>query len=70
MQKHANLVDLVKRFPFFVYFYGVDTAENEPLNVHLVIQPWDFIFTEPPSPEVFLPSNDLGMSAARGARGW
>jgi len=29
---------------------GVDTAENEPLKVHLIIQPWDFIFTEPPRP--------------------
>ena len=29
---------------------GVDTAENEPLEVHLMIQPWDLIFTEPPRP--------------------
>ena len=27
---------------------GVDTAENEPLEVHLIIKPWDLIFTEPP----------------------
>ena len=29
---------------------GVGTAENEPLKVHLIIQPWDLIFTEPPRP--------------------
>ena len=29
---------------------GVDTAENEPLEVHLIFQPWDLIFTEPPRP--------------------
>ena len=29
---------------------GVDTAENEPLKVHLFFQPWDLIFTEPPRP--------------------
>ena len=29
---------------------GVDTAENEPLKVHLIIQPRDLIFTEPPRP--------------------
>ena len=32
---------------------GVDTAENEPLKVHLIIQPWDFIFIEPPRPDLF-----------------
>ena len=30
--------------------FGVDTAENEPLKVLLIIQPWDLIFTEPPPP--------------------
>ena len=30
--------------------FGVDTAENEPLKVHLIFQPWDLIFTEPPRP--------------------
>ena len=29
---------------------GVDTAKNEPLEVHLIFQPWDLIFTEPPRP--------------------
>ena len=29
---------------------GVDTAENEPLKVRLIFQPWDLIFTEPPCP--------------------
>ena len=24
---------------------GVDTAENEPFKVHLIIKPWDLIFT-------------------------
>ena len=31
---------------------GVDTAENEPLKVHWIIQPWDLIFTEPPRPDM------------------
>ena len=30
--------------------FGVDTDENEPLKVHLIIKPWDLIFTEPPRP--------------------
>ena len=30
--------------------FGVDTAENEPLKVLLIIQPWDLLFTEPPRP--------------------
>ena len=25
--------------------FGVDTAENEPLKDHFIIQPWDLIFT-------------------------
>ena len=25
-----------------------DTAENEPLKVHLIFKLWDLIFTEPP----------------------
>ena len=29
---------------------GVDTAENEPLKVHLIVKLWDLIFTEPPRP--------------------
>ena len=29
---------------------GVDTAEKEHLKVHLIIKPWDLIFTEPPRP--------------------
>ena len=31
---------------------GVDTAENEPLKVHSIFQPWDINFTEPPRPQV------------------
>ena len=54
MQKHVNLVDLVKSFPTNIYYLlakiGADTAENEPLKVHLIIKPWDLIFTEPPRP--------------------
>ena len=30
--------------------FGFDTAEDEPLTVHLIIQSWDSIFTEPPRP--------------------
>ena len=29
---------------------GADTAENEPLKVHLIIKPLDLIFTEPRRP--------------------
>ena len=29
---------------------GVDTAENEPLKVRVIFQPWDVILTEPPRP--------------------
>ena len=39
---------------------GVDTAENEPLKVHLIFKLWDLIFTEPPRP--------LPCSATPGAR--
>ena len=57
MQKHATLGDLVKSFPTSIYHslakFGVDTAENEPLKVHLIIQLWDLIFTEPPRPSNF-----------------
>ena len=56
MQKYVNLVDLVKSFPtsysneYLLAKSGFDTAENESLKVHLIIQPWDLIFTEPPRP--------------------
>ena len=30
--------------------FGFDTAENEPLKVHLIFKIWDLIFTEPPRP--------------------
>ena len=54
MQKRVNLVDLVKSFPMNIYHLltkiSVDTAENEPLKVHLILQPLDLIFTEPPRP--------------------
>ena len=29
---------------------GVDTAENEPLKVHLIFKLWNLMFTEPPRP--------------------
>ena len=34
MQKHVNLVDLVKSFPtnIFLQKFGVDTEENEPIK--------------------------------------
>ena len=50
MQKHVNFVDLVKSFRTNIYLQkiGVDTAENEPLKVHLIFKLWDLIFTEPP----------------------
>ena len=39
MQKHVNLVDLVKSFPTNIYIvlakFGVDTEENEPYKVCL-----------------------------------
>ena len=35
---------------YFLAKCGVDTAENEPLKVLLLIQPWDSTFTEPPLP--------------------
>ena len=38
---------------------GVDAAENEPLNVHLIFKLWDLIFTEPPRP--------ASIEGARGA---
>ena len=51
MQKHVNLVDLVKSSNEFLFNkIDVDTAENEPLEGHLIIKPWDLIFTEPPRP--------------------
>ena len=57
MQKHVNLLDLVKSFPTNIYYllakFGVDTAENEPLKVNLILHPWDLIFTEPPRPVPF-----------------
>ena len=37
---------------FFFAKFGVDTAENEPLKVLLIIQQGDFVFTEPPRPRL------------------
>ena len=42
LSRSAKIADLAK--------IGVDTAENEPLEVHLIIKPWDLNFTEPPRP--------------------
>ena len=56
VQKHVNLVDLVKSFPksysneYLLAKIGVDTAENEPLKVHLIFKLWDLIFADPPRP--------------------
>ena len=41
---------------------GVDTAENEPLKVHLIFKLWDLIFTEPSRPTG-------GSGAQRAGRG-
>jgi len=44
VQKHVNIVDLVKSFPTNFYYLlvllkiGVDTAENEALKVHLIFK--------------------------------
>ena len=52
MQKHVNLVDLVKSFPTNIY--SQKSASIQPrttlLKVHLIFKPWDLIFTEPPRP--------------------
>ena len=52
VQKYINLVDLVKSFPTSIYFQK--SASIQPrtsrLKVHLIFQPWDLIFTEPPCP--------------------
>ena len=41
MQKYANLADLVKSFQssneYILMNVGFDTAENEPLKVHLIL---------------------------------
>ena len=61
MQRDVNLIDLVKSFPSNqipiptnIYYalakICVDTAENEPLKVHLIFKLLDLIFTEPPRP--------------------
>ena len=51
VQKHVNIVDLVKSSPTSIYYLlaniGVDTAENEPLKVHLIFKLWDSILTDP-----------------------
>ena len=47
VQKDVNLIDLVKKLSneHLLAKFGVDTAENQPLKVLLIIQPWDLIFT-------------------------
>ena len=35
---------------YFLAKIGVDTAENEPHEVHLIIKAWELFFTEPPRP--------------------
>ena len=46
---------------YFLAKIGVDTAENEPLKVHLIFKLWDLIFTEPPRPQ--LPRCDRARAA-------
>ena len=48
--------------------FGFDTAESEPLKVHLIIQPWDLIFTEPPRPHATVRSSR--RAAGQAARSW
>ena len=54
MQKHVNDLRVdTRRSSIYVYLLakiGVDTAENEPLKVHLIFKLWDSIFTEPSLP--------------------
>ena len=57
--KGVHCVDLGESFPTSIYLhllatFGFDTAENERLKVHSIIQPWDLIFTEPPRPRTAL----------------
>ena len=49
MQKHATLVASNE---YLLAKFGFDTAEKEPLKIHLIIQPWDLIFTDPPRPHL------------------
>ena len=55
MQKHVNLCKSCRSRQdvsneYLLAKFGVDTAENEPLKVHLIFDPRDFIFTEPHRP--------------------
>ena len=64
VQKYVHLVDLVKSFPTNIYLQNLASIQprtslsklftypaldNSKL-FHLIIQPWDLIFTEPPHP--------------------
>ena len=51
MQKHVNLVDLVKSFPTSIFLakFGFDTADNKPDKT----APKDLIFTYVPRPAEF-----------------
>ena len=67
-----ELVDLASRSRqglsnrYLIAKIGFDTAENEPLKVHFIFQPWDFlIFTEPPRPAPHSTSILLHFSAAK-----
>ena len=44
---------------------GIDTAENEPLKVHLIFKLWDLIFTEPPQPLLGAPGCARSFAAKR-----
>ena len=70
MQKHVNLVrsrqELSNEYLFAKF--GVDTAENEHLKVHLIIQPWDLIFTELPRQQGRNDPPQSGLGSQAGAK--
>ena len=63
VQKHVNLVDLVKSFPTNIYLQNLASIQNEPLKVHSIFKLWDFIFTEPPSPSESFAGSAAGSAA-------
>ena len=70
MQKHVNLVDLVKSFPTKIYLQK--SASIQPRTIHLIFiilaASRDSIFTERSSP--FLPSRTVSLSAVTDRLGY
>ena len=50
MEERSNEYLVLSIYMYLLARIGVDTAENEPLKVHLILKLWDLIFTEPPRP--------------------